>query len=192
MRSQKSPLAELLSKTDQELASQAIHDGSAFTELYHRHFLGVYRYLAAASGSAAEAQELTTQTFAAALEGIRVYRGKPDFVGWLFGIALNQAALHRRAHSQEAPNESTEDILDRAASPERPGGAGLQFAQMSQALERLPPKQAEAIRLYLVAGLNAAETAQTLQTSPVVVKALVLYGLRDLRRELPSSQETER
>ena len=189
MRPHKSPFAELLSIDDQDLARLAVRDGAAFAELYHRHFLRVYRFQVAVSGNAADAQELTARTFTAALEELGSYRGKTSFVSWLFEIALNQAVLRNRSEKQEAPGAAVEGDAD--LPPEPLAGGRLRFAQLSQALDKLHPERAEALRLYLIAELNAAETAQALQISPDAAKARVLRGLRDLRAELPASTEAE-
>jgi RNA polymerase sigma-70 factor (ECF subfamily) len=192
MDSQPSPLIELLSNNDQELARLAVRDGAAFAELYHRHFLRVYRYLIAACGNTADAQDLTTQTFMAALEGISSFRGESSFLSWLLGIARNKTALHFRSHRREVSIESIGELNDPSPSPEILAGKRLELEQVSRALHKLVPERAEAIRLYLFADLSAAETAQAMKKSPAAVKMLVLRGLRDLRRQLLPLQEIDR
>lgn len=181
MRPRPSPLIELFSLNDQELARLAQRDGAAFAELFHRHLRPVYRYLAAVSGSYAEAQELTSQTFIAALEGIRAYRGDPSVSSWLLGLASEQAVLHMRLRQIEAPPKP-------APPPQPSAGARLGLEQVSRALARLEPERAEAVRLYLFAGLSAAETAQVLKKSPAAAKTLLLHCLRDLLKVLPPRQ----
>lgn len=192
MDSQTSPLIELLSNNDPELARLAVRDGAAFAELYHRHFSRVYRYLVAACGNTTDAQDLTAQTFMAALEGISSYRGESSFFGWLLGIARNKTARHFRARRREVSIESVGEISDSTPSPETLAGKRLELEQVSRALQKLAPERAEAIRLYIFADLSAAETAQAMQRSPAAVKMLVLRGLRDLRRQLLPLQEVEK
>jgi len=56
---------------DAHLASQARTDPEAFAELYSRHVRSVYRYYLAHTGDIKDAEDLTSQTFMAALEGTR-------------------------------------------------------------------------------------------------------------------------
>ena len=62
-----------------DLAQQAIQDMEAFAELYRRHVTRVYRYHIAHVGNVKDAEDLTSQTFMAALEGIRSFRGSGSF-----------------------------------------------------------------------------------------------------------------
>ena len=87
---------------DDRLARQAVHNPDAFAELYERHFVKVYRYHLAHSGDASEAQDLTSQTWMAALEGIPGYRGTGSFSAWLLGIARRKQALHFRQRRPQA------------------------------------------------------------------------------------------
>ena len=67
----KKPLSD-----DAHLAHQARADADAFAELYRRHVTGVYRYHMAHTGNVKDAEDLTSQTFMAALEGIRPIVGQ--------------------------------------------------------------------------------------------------------------------
>jgi DNA-directed RNA polymerase specialized sigma24 family protein len=56
---------------DSQLATAARTDAEAFAELYRRHVTRVYRYQMAHTGNAKDAEDLTSQTFVAAVESIR-------------------------------------------------------------------------------------------------------------------------
>jgi len=66
---------------DETLAREATENPAAFAELYRRHLSRVYRYLLIRVGDVHDAQDLTAQTFLAALEGIAGYRGRGNFAG---------------------------------------------------------------------------------------------------------------
>jgi RNA polymerase sigma-70 factor (ECF subfamily) len=191
MNSHRSPLIELFSTSDEELAIQTVHDSAAFAELYHRHFQRVYRFLLANTGNVSEAQDLTTQTFLAALEGISTYRGESTFIAWLMGIARNKSAMHFRLRKRELPLENADELTDPAPSPETVAVKRIQLNQVIQALRRLTPERAEAIMLYLFADLSAAEAGEAMNKSQAAVKMLVLRGLRELRRQLSPIQEVD-
>jgi len=83
---------------DTSLAQQARRDPEAFAELYHRHLKSVYRYHLAHTGNVKDAEDLTSQTFMAALEGIHSYRGTGPYIAWLMGIASRKRLrLFRRS-----------------------------------------------------------------------------------------------
>ena len=62
-----------------KLARAAVSNVDAFAELYRRHITRVYRYHMAHTGNTKDAEDLTSQTFMAALEGIRSFRGSSSF-----------------------------------------------------------------------------------------------------------------
>jgi hypothetical protein len=81
------------SMDDARLAHQARADPEAFAELYRRHVRSIYRYHLAHTGNVRDAEDLTSQTFMAALEGIRSYRGTGPYITWLIGIAARKRTL---------------------------------------------------------------------------------------------------
>ena len=191
MISATSPLMELFSTDDQGLAQLSRQDPAAFAELYHRHFNRVYRYHVARTGAITDAQDLTTLTFMAAMEGIASYRGSGSFVAWLMGIARNQLAQLFRSRSKERPLEQAEHLSDPALLPEVIAGRRIQFAQITQALNELKPERAEAITLCLFADLTANEAGSVMGKSEGAVKMLILRGLGELREKLSEVQVEE-
>ena len=55
-----------------DLARQASRDVEAFAELYRRHLTRVYRYHIAHVGNVKDAEDLTSQTFMAALQRLQI------------------------------------------------------------------------------------------------------------------------
>jgi len=64
------------SMDDPSLARLARSEPEAFAELYRRHVASVYRYHLAHTGNEKDAEDLTSQTFMAALEGINAFVGR--------------------------------------------------------------------------------------------------------------------
>src|SRR5664280_2459738 len=75
---------------ESSLVSSAQRDPAEFAALYDRYFRQIYHYLYIRVGSAAEAEDLTAQTFLAALEALPGYHHRGHFAGWLFTIARNK------------------------------------------------------------------------------------------------------
>ena len=89
---------------DTELVLRAIQkDQEAFGELYDRHAVRVYRHIYYMVGNAAEAEDLTAQTFLRAWEAVERYqvRGAP-FVSWLLRIAHNLGVSHLRSKRESS------------------------------------------------------------------------------------------
>jgi RNA polymerase sigma-70 factor (ECF subfamily) len=56
----------------------------------------VFRLALSIVGEAGEANEVTQETFIAALKSLRMYREKSSFKAWLFTIAVNTSRSHLR------------------------------------------------------------------------------------------------
>jgi RNA polymerase sigma-70 factor (ECF subfamily) len=147
---------------ESDLVRQALHDVEAFAELYRRHLTRVYRYHMAHVGNARDAEDLTSQTFMAALEGIRSFRGTGSFAAWLFEPPTDKAAYHR-----------------------------LQLEAVSRALRQISADRAEALILTYFGGLSHVETGRVLNKSEAAVKMLISRGLQDLRERTSLALEVE-
>jgi RNA polymerase sigma-70 factor (ECF subfamily) len=173
-----------VSADDLTLARRAAHDPEAFTELYHRHLPGVYRYHMARTGHIQEAEDLTAQTFLTALESIRSYRGQGSFASWLFGIASHKLADHFRRSRAELPLEEAEQLHSPIPLPEETALHRQELARVAQVLRLISPERAEVLVLCLFGGLSLAEAAQAVGKSQAAVKMLVHRGLCDLQERL--------
>lgn len=168
---------------DAFLANRAVIDSSAFAELYRRHFDRIYRYHMAHTGNIVDAQDLTAQTFIAALEGITSFRGEGSFCAWLLGIARRKMALHFRSRRPEMPLVNANNLPDHAPSPEEKSYQNIQLSQISRAFHQIKPERAEALELCIFGDLTAAEAGQVLGKSEAAIKMLVCRGLKDLRQK---------
>src|SRR5690606_27822919 len=117
------------SEVAQIRAAQA--DPAQFEGLYHAYAGRVFGYLYSRVGSRSEAEELTAQTFLAALERLPHYTHKGYFAAWLFAIARHKAADSFR----------------------RPPAEPL-HAALRQHIAALPAQHAELLRLRYVADLS--------------------------------------
>jgi RNA polymerase sigma-70 factor (ECF subfamily) len=174
---------------DNTLARSACQHPEAFAALYQRHLLKIYRYHLVQTGNVADAQDLTSQTFMAALEGIAGFRGAGSFVAWLMGIARRKCALFFRQRKPEVSLETAGDQPGLDVPAEQSVGERLQVEQIQRALRTLKPDRAEALVLCLFGELTAAEAGRVLGKSEAAVKMLVFRGLRDLRPQLAQSLE---
>jgi RNA polymerase sigma-70 factor (ECF subfamily) len=175
-----------------QLARQAVTSTEAFAELYRRHVTRVYRYHMAHTGNVKDAEDLTSQTFMAALEGIRSYRGEAPFAAWLMGIASRKRALFFRGIRPEVQIEAALHIPSPGLPTDKAAFQRLQMDSVSRALKQISPERAEAIILCAFGGLKYGEAAHLLRKSEAAVKMLVLRGLQDLRERTSLALEVER
>jgi len=175
---------------DDALAVRAAGDPRAFAALYRRHLPRVYAYCRARLGSQADAEDVTSQTFIAAWEGLAGYQRRGKFVAWLLAIAHHKVIDHYRAHKPTLPLESAGPLATGLPHAEIEGR--LRDAAVVDALQRIAPERAEALALRLFAGLSTAEAAAVLGKSQPAVKMLVHRGLRDLRRQLAGPEQDNR
>src|SRR5512146_915126 len=98
---------------DSQLASRARADCEAFAELYRRHVTRVYRYHLVHTGNVSDAEDLTSQTFMAALEALGSYRAAGSFAAWLMGIAMRKRLMFFRSRNRlDLPLESAASLPD--------------------------------------------------------------------------------
>jgi len=174
------------------LAREAAVNADAFAELYRRHLTRVYRYHAAHTGNVKDAEDLTSQTFMAALEGIRSYRGEAPFAAWLMGIASKKRFLFFRARRPEVPIESALQIPSPSLPTDKAAMSRLRIESISRALKQISSDRAEALILRFFGELSMAETGRVLNKSEAAVKMLVSRGLQDLRERTSLALEVEK
>ena len=132
---------------DAYLAHLARTDADAFAELYRRHVTSVYRYHMVHTSNVKDAEDLTSQTFMAALEGIRSFRGTGSFAAWIMGIASRKRALYFRRNKPEVPLEAALHIPTPGLPTDKAAARRLQRDQVLHALKQISPERAEALIL---------------------------------------------
>ncbi len=173
------------------LARQATTDADAFAELYHRHITRVYRYHMAHTGNIRDAEDLTSQTFIAALEGIRSFRGTGSFAAWLMGIASKKRLMFFRGGRPEVPLEAAVQYPSPGLPTDKAASQRLELESIFRALRHLSPDRSEAIILTFFGGLSNGEAGRVLNKSEAAVKMLVSRGLQDLRERTSLALEVE-
>jgi RNA polymerase sigma-70 factor (ECF subfamily) len=174
-----------------ELAREAIANTEAFTELYRRHVTRVYRYHMAHTGNPRDAEDLTSQTWMAALEGIRSFRGTGSFAAWIMGIASRKRLMYFRGNKPEVPLEAALHIPSPGLTPEKEAVRRLQMETVSRALRQISPDRAEALTLSFFGGLSNLEISRMLRKSEAAVKMLISRGVQDLRERTSLALEVE-
>jgi RNA polymerase sigma-70 factor (ECF subfamily) len=165
---------------DPMLIEQARRDPEAFAALYRRYLTPVYRYLYSRLGSVHDAEDITTQVFIDALEGLSAnhYWAGGCFSAWLFTIARRRMVDFYRQHPTTPLGEiqSTEPGL--LAALEKSDD----LKRLTHLLAQLDEEKQEILRLRFSALLGFAEIALLEGKSEAAVK-MALYRTLDWLHE---------
>lgn len=182
--------AEDQTQSNEALAQLAVNgDHAAFTQLYQRTVKRIYAYCYSQVGNVQEAEDLTTQTFMAALEQMGRYRGEGTVTAWLLGIAYHKVGDWRRKSRFMTPLTQIESSPDPAPLPDELVFQQWQRAALEHALHTVTPARAEAIALRFFGELSHAEVAAVMGKPEAAVKMLVHRGLQELRQRLEAIKE---
>ena len=176
---------------EMRLARDAISNVEAFAELYRLHITRVYRYHMAHTGNTKDAEDLTSQTFMAALEGIKSFRGSGSFAAWIMGIASKKRLMFFRGSRPEFPLDAALHYPSPNLPTDKAASQRLRLESISQALRQISSDRAEAITLTYFGGLSNLETSRVLNKSEAAVKMLISRGLQDLRERTSLALEVE-
>jgi RNA polymerase sigma factor (sigma-70 family) len=104
---------EQLTQDDEELAGRVTQgDEDAFTELYKRHFPGIYDHAARTMGDRESAADVAQSTFVKALEILRQGRAVQHVKPWLYAIARNKSIDELRYRKRLKPTGEIDDRND--------------------------------------------------------------------------------
>lgn len=114
--------------------------------------------------------------------------GRARFDTWLHRVVLNLCTdrLRRRRREAPAPDELP-DRADPAPDPEARLLATDSASRLRAALDRLPPRQKQALMLHAYAAMPHADIAATLGVGPEALESLLARGRRTLRTLLAES-----
>jgi RNA polymerase sigma-70 factor (ECF subfamily) len=144
-------------------------------------------------GNVKDAEDLTSQTFEAALQGIRSYRGNGSFAAWIMGIAAKKRLMFFRGigNKPEVPLDAALHYPSPGLPTDKAAAQRLQLESVARALRQIAPDRAEALILTYFGGLSNAETGRVLGKSEAAVKMLISRGLQDLRERTSLALEVE-
>jgi len=130
----------------------------AIQRLVEAHYVPLYRYAYRLSGSSADAEDLTQETFCKAQLHFSQLRDPSRAKPWLFRI-LRNAYLHRVRAEQQRPCVSLESIGD-LAEPMPSSLPDIDPERLQQALNELPETFRTPIILYYFEDFGYREIAE--------------------------------
>jgi RNA polymerase sigma-70 factor, ECF subfamily len=151
------------------MVAAAQRQPAAFATLYDRFCVPVYRYLYSRVGNQTDTEDLTTQTFLAALENLPRYREQGQFAAWLFRIARAKVMDYFRQGKSEVSLEVLEIHTDET-DPLELVIQRQEVVQLSHIIQQMDPEERELLRLRYVAKLSFPEMATLLKKNEAAVK----------------------
>jgi|HubBroStandDraft_1064217.scaffolds.fasta_scaffold65518_2 RNA polymerase sigma-70 factor (ECF subfamily) len=165
-------------------------DSAAFGALFQAHRSRIYSVCLRMTSNAAEAEDLTQDTFLQVFRKISKFRGDSAFSTWLHRIAVNTVLMHFRKNSLnlvslDEPLADTNGAKKRREIGTRDKGlAGcIDRVALARAMQQLPPGYRTIFLLHEVEGYEHQEIAEMLSCSVGNSKSQ-LYKARLRFREL--------
>lgn len=159
---------------ERSLIEAAQAEPARFAELYELNFVRIYAFFARRVGTREEAQDLTSEVFHQGLASIRSFKwqGAP-FVAWLYGIAANVLASHRKKMGRSGPLDNL-DFSSAGCEIER-------SLHLSELVDSLSADQRQVIIRRFIHQRSIREIAHELGRSEGAIKQLQLRALEKLR-----------
>ena len=179
------------SSPEPEVESSQPVTGRDLEDFCRKHWLLVYRIIYRRCGSKAEAEELTQDVFLRAIKSFHSnLESELPSIGYLIRIAQNLTVDLWRSQSRNPPAGPIGiDPVATAPGPESSMLAIEQRDMLLIALDRLPDRYSEVLRLRLQEGRSAVEVASLLNMTPNAVRQLQFRAVDALRHHMDYFEE---
>ena len=169
------------------MASNRLNLPAPFEQIMQRHEREILRYLSRVSGNGDDAADLFQETW------LRAYRAYPrlepdsEVRPWLYAIAVNVCRNRARDGARRA--RVIVGMSEKNLAAEKLGNAdhgvseneGYAAVRLREAIDSLPPKQREALRLRYFAGLEFGDIAAVMDCSEQTARANVSQAMRKIK-----------
>jgi RNA polymerase sigma-70 factor (ECF subfamily) len=135
----------------------------AFCGLYERHAGGVHACLLRLTGSPHLAEDLTQETFLHALDGLDKFAGQSSFKTWVYQIAINLWADHRRKKRPVSNGElASRDAISDGPTPADLSEQAEEIDRLRRAIAEIPDELRAPLLLVRFEGMRYREAAEAL------------------------------
>ena len=153
--------------------------GETLLALYERALPQVYGYLLDRCGDVATAEDLTSETFLAAVVAAR-RQVREVSIPWIVGVARHKLVDHWRRRSRE--DRLRDQIGGATLEGDDPWDVHLDSMRATEVLQRLGAHHRAALTLRYVDGLPVPEVAELLGRSVHATEALLVRARGAFRR----------
>ena len=152
-------------RPDEALARLAANgNAAAFDEIYIRHRSFVYSVALRMTGNAADAEDLTQESFVSVFRRVGSFRGDALFTTWLYRLVVNQVKMHFRYRSSRPEMQTSDgEILEPWLAMTRRNDPGEQLIEglaIEKAMLMLPRGYRMAFILHDIEGYKHEEAAR--------------------------------
>jgi RNA polymerase sigma-70 factor, ECF subfamily len=159
-------------------------DTEAYAALVKEHQKMVHAVAFRMTGSLADSEDLTQETFLRAFRQLGSFRSEAKFSTWLCQIAVN-LGLNWRARENRREVVHTKWAAEAISENQPPGEFPDELSRRVQnALDQLPPKQRAAIALTVYENQTHAEAANILNCTEATISWRVFAARQKLKRLL--------
>lgn len=179
---------KLTLEEEKQLIEKAKTDWSAFEVLYNQYVAEIYYYLMNRVGSKELAEDITSETFAKAMENIKKFQWKGvPFRAWLYKIAINCANQHYHRNNKEIAVD-----IDNLAGIKGDDGRhisedidrDLEKEKLRAAIGKISEKERTIIDLRYFQELDYAEIAEIMNMSVSLVGVRIHRILKKLQAQI--------
>jgi len=160
--------------------------GADLLELYDRALPEVFGYLMARCGDRSLAEDLTSETFMAA---VAAPAAAPATVGWLIGVARHKLADHWRWQARQ--HRLLEAVGLAEPDGEDPWDVQLDVLRANDVLTGLAPQHRAALTLRYLDQLSVPETAAVLERTVHATETLLVRARRSFRHDYEEGSSDE-
>lgn len=154
--------------------------GHLLLELYDEALPRVFGYLLSRSGDHALAEDLTAETFVAAMGSLRGRAMSRPTVAWLIGIARHKLVDHWRR--QERGERALQALGSQSVEQDDPWESEIDAIRARGVLMKLGAHHRAALTLRYLDGLPVAEVAEYLDRTIRATEALLVRARAAFRR----------
>jgi RNA polymerase sigma-70 factor, ECF subfamily len=170
-----------LANDDKDVGEHEAAGGvSDLVAVYDRALPQVYGYLLPRCGSVAAAEDITAETFLAAVDALERGTASAPTVAWLIGVARHKLVDHWRRAGREERNLSL--AASTSTEVDDPWPAVVDSGAVHAVLGELPAMQRTALVLRYLDGLSVAEVAEHVGRSRHATETLLVRARAALRR----------
>jgi len=162
-------------------------DSGSFAELYDRYFDKIYRFIYYKTSHRENAEDLTSQTFAKALEKINSFKinDAGTFSAWLYRIARNNIIDYYRTNHDHQDIEQTFGLYQENDMENKLNNQ-QELEKIQDKLDLLKPEQKEIIVMRVWNELSYKEISQIVGKSEASCKMTFSRAIRQLKTTLVS------
>lgn len=179
---------------DEQLVAVAKDDPEAFGELYDKYYPQIFRYIYRRTLDVSLTEDLTSNTFFAALRHIGRFQWRRiPFGAWLYRIATNEVNMHYRNNRQPTVSLDTFDEKDRQlissfevanADAEENLVRLEEYVMLHKAILTLKPKYQTVITLRFFEDKTIDQISAITGAKEGTVKSLLHRAIKQMREVL--------